>query len=213
MGGAIKLLIADDRPVIREGLKRIVSDCPDMTVVGAAANREELLEAVRARRPDVVLLDIAMAGPSALAIIRELTRRRAELRVLVLNITGEDRDAVRVLKSGALGYLSKEHSPDELLDAIRRVARGTRYVSAGLAGELVSDLARRGERPPHETLSEREYEVLCMFGSGKAFNRIAAALGVSPKTVNTYRTRILHKLNLHSNAEMMRYAIENHLAD
>ncbi len=207
----IRLLIADDRLVVREGLKRIVAQCPDVKVVGEGATRDEVLEQIDATGPDVLLLDLFLGGPTILGLIRDVNRRHPRCRVLVLNVQGQDADALRILGTGAAGYLSKDHSSGQLVEAIRQVARGASYVSPSLASTLISGLGGGGRRPRHAALSNREYQVLCMFGSGIAFKQIAAELRVSPKTVSTYRSRILGKLKLKSNAAIIRYAIEHHL--
>ena len=207
----IKLLVADDRLVVREGLKRLVAQCSDMRVVGEAATRDEVLEQARTTEADVLLLDLFLGTPTILGLIRDVNRRHPRCRVLVLNVQGQDPDALRILGTGAAGYLSKDHSRRQLLEAIRQIARGASYVSPSLASSLISNLSERGKTPGHDALSHREYQVLCMFGSGIAFKQIAAELGVSPKTVSTYRSRILDKLKLRSNAAIIRYAIEHHL--
>ena len=205
----IKLLLADERLVVREGLKRILTQ-PGMRVVGEAATRDEVLEQSRTADPDVLLLDPFLGGPNILSLIREMKRRHLRCGVLVLNVEGEDPDALRILGTGAVGYVSKDYSRRELLDAIRQVARGASYVSPSLAAVLIARMSG-GKRPRHEALSEREYQVLCLFGSGLPFKQIAADLGVSPKTVSTYRSRILDKLKLKGNADIIRYAIEHRL--
>jgi len=207
----IKLLIADDRWVVREGLKRMIAQCADMKVVGEAATSDEVLEQLQAGEVDVILLDAWLGGPKTRGVIREVRRRHARCRVLVLNVQGRDADALRLLGTRAAGYLGKDHSREQLIDAIRQVVRGASYVSPSLAGRLISSLRGGGRKPRHATLSDREYQVLCRFGSGIAFKQIAAELGVSPKTVSTYRSRILEKLKLKTNAEIIRYAIERHL--
>jgi len=207
----IRLLIADDRWVVREGLKRMIAQCADMKVVGEAATSDEVLEHLQAGEVDVILLDAWLGGPKTRGVIREVRRRHAPSRVLVLNVQGRDPDALRLLGTGAAGYLGKDHSREQLIDAIRQVVRGASYVSPSLAGRLISGLRGGGRRPRHATLSDREYQVLCRFGSGVPFKQIAAELGVSPKTVSTYRSRILDKLKLKTNAEIIRYAIERRL--
>jgi two-component system invasion response regulator UvrY len=207
----IKLLVADDRWVVREGLKRMIAQCGDMKVVGEAATSDDVLEHLQAGVVDVILLDAWLGGPKMRGLIREVHRRHARSRVLVLNVQGRDPDALRLLGTGAAGYLGKDHSRPQLIDAIRQVVRGASYVSPSLASRLISDLRGGGRRPRHATLSDREYQVLCRFSSGIAFKQIAAELGVSPKTVSTYRSRILDKLKLKTNAEIIRYAIERRL--
>ncbi len=205
----IKLLIADDRLVVREGLKRIVTE-PGMKVVGEAATPDEVLEQAQATDADVLLLDLFLGDPKIFGLMREMKRRHLGCRVLVLNVQGEDPDALRILGMGAAGYLSKDYTRRQLVEAIRNVARGASYVSPSLVGVLISRLSG-GKRPRDEALSDREYQVLCLFGSGIPFKQIAADLGVSPKTVSTYRSRILDKLKLKGNADIIRYAIEHRL--
>src|SRR2546422_8233330 len=208
--GVIRLLVADDSPVVREGLKRIVAECPDMTVVGEAATSEAVLEALRTTEVDVLLMDVCVPGAAIFEMTRQLSSRPS-LRVLIANVHGEDQHAVRTLRSGAAGYLARGHPPSELVEAIRKVARGQRHVSHSLAEELLWGAATDGDRPAPEELSDREYQVLCLLGSGKPLNRIAADLGLSPKTISTYRARILEKLKLNSSGAIIRYAIEHRL--
>ena len=210
----IRLVVADARPVVREGLKRIVSECRDMRLVAETGKGDGALEAGFAAEADVLLLgDIAVSTPKTVDLVRVLQRRHPKLRVLVLGVHDEDRYAVRVLRAGAAGYLTTDLSPGQLVEAIRRVAGARRYLSPALAQKLVFAEQVRAERSRHGGLSDREYEVLRLFGSGKSFKHIAAELGVSPKTVSTYRTRILHKLHLDTNAGIIRYAIENRLVE
>ena len=210
----IRLLIADDHPVVREGLKRLITECPDMRVVGEAADGDAVLEQSKTAGADVLLLDISMPGPGLLDIMRQLRMERPDLRVLVLSMHPEDDYAVRALRAGAAGYLTKNRSPEELAAAIRRVYRGEKYVSAALAERLAWELepAAAGERP-HAVLSDREYRVLCKLGTGRSSKQIAAEVALSPKTISTYRKRILHKLKLKTNAELIRYVIEHGLID
>src|SRR5438309_6621760 len=207
----IKLFLADDRPVVLEGWKRILAECPDIRVVGEATSREELVAQTRAAEADVLLLDMTVAGPGMFALLRQLKQERPTIRVLVLGVDGEDPRAPGVLGTGAAGYLSREHSPSELVAAIRKAARGAEYLSLTLAQRLILGQRVVHERPRYETLSHREYQVLCMFSSGRAFSEIAAELGLSRKTVSTYRSRILYKLRLTTNAAIIRYAVEHRL--
>ncbi len=210
----ISLVVADARPVVREGLKRIVSECRDMRLVAEVAKGDGALDAAFGAEADVLLLgDLAVSTPKTVDLIRELHQRHPKLRVLVFGLHDEDRYAVRVLRAGAAGYLTADLSPGQVVEAIRRVAGARRYLSPTLAQKLVFAEQVRGERTRHAGLSDREYEVLRLFGSGKSFKHIAAELGVSPKTVSTYRTRILHKLHLETNAGIIRYAIENRLVE
>jgi DNA-binding NarL/FixJ family response regulator len=207
----IKLFLADDRPVVVEGLNRIVAECPDMCVVGEATSCAALLDKVWSAEADVLLLGMSVAGPGIVALLRQLKKRRPALRVLVMGVEGGNRHVVQVLGTGAPGYLTTDHSPGELVAAIRRVVHGATFVSPALAQRLVLSQRAARERPRHEALSGREYQVLCMFGSGRAFSDIAAELGLSRQTVSTYRSRVLQKLHLTTNADLIRYAVENRL--
>ncbi|HWR20605.1 MAG TPA: response regulator transcription factor [Verrucomicrobiae bacterium] len=209
----LRILIVDDHAVVRQGLKQIVGAEPDMRVTGEAANATELLAMARQASYDVVVLDIHMPGISGLDALKELKHDCPQLPVLVLSMHPEDQVAVRTLKMGASGYLTKESVPEELIKAIRKVVSGGRYVSPTLAERLVADLAIGTDRPPHECLSSREYQVLCMIGSGKSVNNIAAQLNLSVKTISTYRARILAKLQATHTADLIAYAIRNRLVD
>ncbi len=206
----LRLLVAADRLLIREGLKRLLA-VPGLKVVGEAATRDEVLERVRSAAPDVLIVDLFVGGPKTLGLIREVMRRHPTCRVLVFGVRGEHPDALRLLETGAAAYLTSDLSRHELVDAVRSIARGATYVSPSLVSTLISRRAGSGSGPPHKVLSHREYEVLCLSGFGVSFQQIANELGLSPKTVHTYRTRILAKLGLRSNAAMIRYAIEHGL--
>ncbi|HKC46617.1 MAG TPA: response regulator transcription factor [Gemmatimonadales bacterium] len=208
-----RLLIADDHPIVREGLRRVVEDAPGggITVVGEASDGDELLAQVGSVDADIVLLDITMPGPGFVETIQRLKALRPRIRVLVLSVQPEDQFAVRALKAGASGYVSKNLSPEQLVTAIHEVVRGGRYVSPTLAQKLAAVVADGADRPPHEGLSAREYQVLCLIGAGKSVKEIAAAMELSVKTVSTYRTRILEKTTLKSNAEIIRYTVEHGL--
>jgi two-component system invasion response regulator UvrY len=209
----IKILIADDHAIVREGLKRIVAETADMVVADEAISGHEVLKKVRNNEYDVVILDISMPGRGGVDILKQLKGQKPDLPILILSMHPEEQYAVRVLKAGAAGYLTKESAPDELITAIKRVSRGRKYVSPSLAEKLAFDLERDTERPYHETLSDREYQVLCMIASGKRVQEIAEELCLSVKTVSTYRSRILEKLKMKNNAELMRYAIKHGLVD
>jgi len=202
----IRLLIADDHPVVREGLRRIVQDAPGLEVVGEVASGHELLERLPRVPADIVLLDVTMPGPRFLELLQRLRAEHPTVAILVLSVHPEDQYAVRALRAGASGYLTKDHSPEELTEAIRRVYRGNKYVSPGLAERLAIDLASGSRDVRHELLSDREYEVLCLLGSGRTVKEIAGSLQLSPKTVSTYRTRVLEKMGAASNADLVRYA-------
>jgi two-component system invasion response regulator UvrY len=208
----IRVIVADDHAVVRQGLKQIISETPDLSLVGEAASGGEALDLVRGLECDALVLDINMPGPGGLDILRELRALRPKLPILILSMHPEEQFAVRLLRSGADGYLNKESAPDELVNAIRKVATGGKYVSAALAEKLALDL-QTGGGPPHEALSDREFQVLRLIGQGKTASEIAALLSLSVKTVSTYRARILQKMDLSTNAELMRYALEHGLAE
>jgi DNA-binding NarL/FixJ family response regulator len=207
----IKLLVADDHPLVRQGLRRVVADSPDIVVVGEAATADEMLVQVDRLGPDLVVLDVSMPGPGLLEALRTLRARHPAVRTLVLSVHPEEQYAVRALKAGAAGYLTKDQAPLELLAAIRRVYRGGRYVSEALGEKLALGLGPDTATAPHEQLSDREFEVLRLLGAGSSVSDIARRLSLSPKTVSTYRTRILAKLRVKSTAELIRYAVEHDL--
>lgn len=209
----IHILIADDHPIVREGLKRVISDCADLEVVSEAQDGHEAVLKSQDPQVEVLLLDISMPGPGFLEVLRRVKGHRPELQVLVLSVQPEEQYAVRALRAGAGGYLTKDRSPAELAKAIRQVAMGRKYVTGSLAERLAAELDSPSEKEPHETLSEREYQVFCLLGAGKTVGDVAETLALSPKTVSTYRTRIMDKMKLENNAEMIRYAIERGLAE
>jgi two-component system invasion response regulator UvrY len=209
----IKVLIADDHPIVRQGLRQILSGIPDMEVAGEAANAQETLEQVRVGGWDVLVLDITMPDRSGFDILKELKHEQPHLPVLVLSIHAEEQLAVRVLKAGASGYLTKENAPNELVKAIRKVVSGGKYISRGLAESLAFGLDTDSDQSRHEALSDREFQVMQLMASGKTLTEIAEELSLSTKTISTYRTRLLHKMNLETNAEIIRYAIENGLIE
>jgi two-component system invasion response regulator UvrY len=209
----IRALIADDHAVVRQGLKQILGDTPEMVVAGEATTGQEVLDKVRAETWDVVVLDISMPDRSGLDVLKQLRSERPKLPVLVLSMHSEDQYAVRVLKAGASGYLTKDSAPDELVKAIRKVVSGGRYVSSFLAEKLAFEIGTDSSRLPHETLSDREFQVLRLIAAGKSVTEIAAELCLSVKTVSTYRARMLEKMNLGTTAELIHYAMQNHLID
>ena len=209
----IKILIADDHPVVRKGLKEIIEEIPDMAVHGEASNGQETLEKVGKSDFDIVVLDISMPGISGLDILKQLKSEKPELSILVLSMYPEEQYAVRVLRAGASGYLTKESAPEELIAAIRKASKGGKYISSSLAEKLAFDLETDAERPLHETLSDREYQVLRMIASGKTGKEIGEELFLSVKTVSTYRARILEKMEMKSNAELTHYAIKHGLVE
>ncbi|HXL07285.1 MAG TPA: response regulator transcription factor [Gemmatimonadales bacterium] len=207
----IRILIADDHPIVRQGLRRIVEADAGMVISGEAGDVAALLGALQSTATDLVLLDVSMPGGLFLETLRELRNRHPSIRVLALSVHPEDEWAVRALRAGASGYLTKDHSPDQLLEAIRRVYRGGKYVSPTLAERLASQLDGGGQRAPHELLSDREFEVMRRLGSGLTVSQIAGELALSTKTVSTYRTRILEKMAVATNADLVRYAARHGL--
>lgn len=209
----IKILIADDHAIVRRGLKQILTETADMVVAGEAHNGQELLEKMRSDQWDVIVLDISMPGRGGLDILKQLKSERPKLPVLMLTIHPEDQYAVRVLRAGASGYLTKESAPDHLVEAIRKVARGGKYISPHLAERLAFNLESISEQPLHEALSDREFQVLRLIASGKTVKEIGEELSLSVKTISTYRTRILEKMKMKNNAEMTHYAIQQKLVE
>jgi two-component system invasion response regulator UvrY len=209
----LKILIADDHTIVRKGLVQILSDSPDPIMVDEASDGAEALAKALAGDYDLVLLDISMPGKGGLDVLKELKCRKARVPVLMLSMHPEEQYAVRALRSGASGYLTKGSAADELLCAIRKVLSGGRYVSSSLAERLADSLDDNAERPLHAALSNREYQVLRMIGSGKTTTEIADEMSLSVKTISTFRTRILRKMRLKNNAELTCYAIHNKLAD
>jgi two-component system invasion response regulator UvrY len=207
----IGVLIADDHAVVRQGLKQIVTENPDMAIVGEASNGHEVLELARTRDCDVVLLDLAMPGKDGLDTLKELRLLRPQLPVLILSVSPEDQYAIRLLRAGAAGYLTKESAPEELVTAIRKVSEGGRYVSAALGEQLALLLDSGTDRPLHESLSDREFRVMLLLGSGKTVTEVAETLCLSVKTISTYRSRALAKMNMRNNAEFSFYALRHGL--
>ncbi len=207
----LKILIADDHAIVREGLKQILAETATMVVAGEATNGQEVLELVRKEDFDLVLLDLAMPEKDGLDTLKELKQEKPHLPVLVLSIYPEEQYAVRVLKAGASGYLTKESAPDELIAAIRKVSQKGKYVSQSLGEKLASYLTADPDQPAHELLSDREYRVMLMIASGKTVTEIAEALFLSVKTISTYRVRALRKMGMKNNAEFAYYAIKHGL--
>ena len=207
----IKVLIADDHAIVRQGLKQIVADTKDIAVVGEVSRGQEVLAEVLQNDYDIVLLDIAMPDRSGLDTLKDLKRLRPHLPVIMLSMYPEEQYGARALRAGAHGYLPKESAPDELIEAVRKVAQGGRYISSSLAERLAFEIGPDKARPPHLILSDREYQVMVMIASGSTANQIAQKLMLSIKTISTYRSRILEKMKMKNNAELTRYAIENRL--
>ena len=209
----ISILIADDHTVVRRGVLQILAEAPDMVAAGEASTGGEVLQAVRQNDFDVVLLDIALPDISGLEILKQLRSLKPDLQILILSMYPERQYAIRVLKAGAAGYLTKESAPAELIAAIRQVSQGRKYVTQSLAEKLAAELGGKVQQEPHETLSDREYQVMCLLAAGKTITEIATELSLSIKTVSTYRTRILDKLNLENTAQIIRYALKRGLVE
>ena len=209
----MRVLICDDHPIVRKGLREILQEEGPAVTIGEAASAEDALDLARKQSWDAVMLDITMPGRSGLELLKQLREERPNLPVLVLSVHPAEQYALRVLRAGASGYLTKESAPDELLTAVRRILRGGRYISPSVGETLAADLGRRGDELPHQTLSDREFEILRLLASGKRPSEIADELHLSVKTVSTYRARVLQKLKLQTTAQLMRYAIKHGLVD
>lgn len=205
----LEILIADDHPVVRQGIMRIIEDTPDMKVGGEAENGNEVLQKIREKDYDLVLLDISMPGSEGLEVIREVKKIKPHLPVLILTIHPEKYYGLRMLQAGASGYLTKQNAPYELIEAIRKVSQGGIYLSDSLAKLLVTSQKSGASKPGHETLSDREYQVMYMIAKGKKVKAIADELCISVKTIHVHRRHILEKMNMTSNAEIIHYAIQN----
>ena len=206
-----KILIIDDHEVVRDGVKRICEEQPGPTVVGEASNGPEALRLARDEPWDIAVLDLSLGSRSGLEVLKELKQIRPRLPVLILSMHSEEQYARRAFKAGAAGYITKDSPRAELVEAIDKVLNGGRYVSPALAERLVIDLGKDADRAPHEALSDREFEVMCLIASGKTVGEIAAQLSLSDKTISTYRARLLEKMTMKTNAELTHYAIQNKL--
>lgn len=207
----IRLVIADDHAVVRKGLIQIIAETQDIVVAGEADNGNRLLELIREINPDVVLMDIAMPGKSGWDVIIQLKSERPKLPVIILSISPEEDYGTQFFKAGASGYLTKTSAPEQLVEAIRTVSRGGLFVSPVLAEKMAFDLVKNSEKPPHESLSPREFQILCMIASGNTVKEIAEKLSVSIPTISTHRARILRKMQMDSNAKLINYVFKNKL--
>jgi len=207
----MRILIADDHAVVRHGLKQILADEFKRAEFGEARNGQEVLNRVWKERWDVIVLDITMPGRGGLEVLKEIKKSKPKIPVLVLSMHPEDQFAVRVLKAGASGYMTKETAPEELVGAIKKVVAGGRHISPSLGEIMAAYLTVKTDKPPHELLSNREFQVLRQIASGKTVSEIARELSLSVRTVSTYRTRILEKMGLKTNAELTHYAFQNQL--
>jgi two-component system invasion response regulator UvrY len=208
-----RILIIDDHEIVRDGLKNILNEQSEDRTFGEAGTPPEALALATEQDWDVVVLDLSLGDRSGLEVLKELKQIRPQLPVLILSMHSEEQYARRAFKAGAAGYIAKDSSRADLLKAINKVAAGGRYVSPALAEELVIDLERRSDRPPHETLSDREFQVMRLIASGKTVGEIASLLSLSDSTISTYRARILEKMAMKTNAELTYYAIQNNLVD
>lgn len=209
----IRIVIADDHAIVREGLKRIVGDASDFTVTGEAADGTEVMKAVRELEFDVLVLDLSMPGRSGMELIKLVKAEKPKLRILVLSMHQETQYAVRAIKSGASGYLTKESAPAQLEQAIRKIAGGGAYISAEVAEQLALGAMPGGDTLPHESLSDREFEVFRLLVAGDAVSDIAHKLNLSVKTVSTHKANLMQKLGLGNQTELVRYALKHGLAD
>jgi two-component system, NarL family, invasion response regulator UvrY len=209
----IKVLVADDHVVVRRGLRQILAETPDIMVAGEAETSDEVMRLVLGETWSAVVLDIKLRGGSGLELLGWIRRERPQLPVLILTVYPEDQYAVRAIKAGAAGFLTKESAPEKLIEAVRKVAGGGRYVSPELAEALASLFAGETGSLPHERLSDREFEVMKMLASGKTVSEVALELSLSVKTVSTHRTRILRKMNMRTNAELTQYAVRGGLVE
>ncbi|MDH4285769.1 MAG: response regulator transcription factor [Gallionellaceae bacterium] len=209
----INILVVDDHALIRKGMKQILEDTGDLRVTGEAESGAQAIRMAQVSRFDVVLLDITMPDRNGIDVLRQLKINHPQLPVLILSMHPEDQYAVRSMKAGAAGYLSKQSAPTQLVTAIRQVASGKKYISSELAERLADGLSQGYEEQLHQTLSNREYQTLCLMASGKTLSEIAEAMSLSAKTVSVYRARLLEKMKMKNNAEAVRYAINNHLID
>jgi two-component system invasion response regulator UvrY len=209
----IKVLIADDHGIIRKGIKQILSRTSDIEVTAEASTGQEALEKIWTNHFDLVILDISLPGRNGLEILKQIKSHRPKLPVLILSMYPEEQYAVRVLRAGASGYLTKESDKNELVEAIRRIAQGKKYITPSLAEKLASELEPSNDKALHERLSDREYHILCLIAKGKSSNEIADELALSIKTVSTHRARVLEKMRMKSNAELTYYAVQNKLVE
>jgi two-component system, NarL family, invasion response regulator UvrY len=213
MTGLLRILVVDDHPIVRQGLKQTLAEAADVGEIGEAATGSQALDLVRQREWDAVVLDIGLPGRGGLDILKDIKQERPRLPVLILSMHPEDQYAIRALRAGAAGYLTKEAATEKLLEAIRKITTGGRFISQDLAERLAAELTVNTSGPPHASLSDREFEVLCLIGSGLSVGDIADRMSLSVKTVSTYRARILEKMRVKNNAELMQYVLTNRLID
>ncbi|MBN1292254.1 MAG: response regulator transcription factor [Candidatus Latescibacteria bacterium] len=209
----IKILIVDDHPIVRKGMRQILSEVDDIQITDEADKACDVPVKIRQQHFDVVLLDISLPDVNGLEVLKQIKYEKPDLPVLILSTYPEEQYAVRTLKAGAAGYLTKDKAPGELINAIRKVSVGRKYISSYVAEKLADELYKDSGKLPHETLSDREYQILTLIAEGKTCNEIADMLSLSNKTVATYRSRILEKMDMKNNADIIRYALHNHIIE
>jgi two-component system invasion response regulator UvrY len=207
----LKVIITDDHRIVRAGIKQIVEDCPEMAPADEASDGQDLLEKVRKNQYDAILLDLALPGRDGLEILKQLKAEKCPAPVLMLSVYPEEQYAIRALKAGAAGYLTKATAPEELIEAIKKITSGKRYITASIAEHLADNIYHDTDRPPHEYLSDREFQILCKISSGKTVSDIAGEMFLNVKTVSHYRRRILEKMNMKTTSELTHYAIKHNL--
>ena len=208
-----RILIVDDHPIVRQGLRSALDRSGEVEIVDEASDGDEAIDKARAAKPDLLLLDISMPGKNGLEVLKVLHAEMPQIRILILSTFPEKQYAVRCFANGARGYLTKKSAPEELLDAIRKIMSGGKYVSASLGNLLADEIGSDVQRLPHERLSDREFQVLCLLGQGKTVSQIAETLSLSLSTINTYRAHILEKMKMETTAELVRYALDNNLSE
>lgn len=209
----ISVLITDDHPVVRQGIKQILETSREINLIDEAGDGSQCMNKILANDYNVVLLDISMPGRSGLELLKDIKRIKPSISVLMLSIYPEEQYALRALKTGASGYLTKSSAPEELITAVIKASYGGKYITQSLAETIANEFDKDGEKPLHENLSDRELEVMCLMAKGRSPKEIAEIMGISPKTVSTYRERTLNKMNMSSTTEIIRYALKNGLVD
>jgi len=209
----IKILVADDHPIVRRGLRQVIAEIPDVQVTGEAGSSEEVLEKMRSEYFNMVILDISLPGIGGLNVLKKVREMKDAPAVLIVSFHTEEEYAIRAFKIGACGYLTKDSVEEELHTAIERILEGRKYVCNALADKLPLILREDGNEPPHRKLSDREYEIMCRIAQGEPLKAVASGLRLNSRTVSTYRGRILSKLNMTSNSELVRYVLDHHLLD
>lgn len=209
----IRVVIVDDHPIVRKGLRSELSETSDIKVIDEAGDGDEALEKARVHKPDIILLDISLPGRNGYEVLKQLRSEYPQIRVLILTTYPEKQYAVRCLRGGAYGYLTKDSAPEELITAIRKIAQGRKYVGVSLGEILATEIDTLSNRLPHEDLSDREFQVLCLIGQGKTVSQVAEILSLSLSTINTHRAHILEKMHMGTTAQLIRYVVDNNLVD